>query len=134
MLEIETNMISIREKSKENKSFEFEKILGPYELQAEIYEVVKEGIEKLGNGGNVCIMAYGQTGSGKTFTMNFLISQAILRLAEIISSDYEVSLQCIEVYNEQLKNLLSDEPLSKNWKEVLGKSEVKLDNNWKNTS
>ena len=134
VLILNKNSVNIKEKNKELKTFEFEKILSPNSLQEEIYEEVKEGIEKLVSGGNACIMAYGQTGSGKTFTMNYLISQAILKLEDILTSDHEMSLQCIEVYNEQLKNLLSDDPLSKNWKEVLTKSEIKLGSDWKSTS
>ena len=131
LLKIESNTVSVRERNKEVKTFDFEKILPPQSSQVEIFEEVQEGIEKIAKGGNACVMAYGQTGSGKTYTMNYLISQSLLHLSELISPDYEVSLQCIEVYNEQLKNLLSDEILNKNWKEVLTKSEIKLGSDWK---
>ena len=133
VLRIEGNTVSVRERNKEVKTFEFEKILPPQSAQIQIFEEVQEGIEKLSSGGNTCVMAYGQTGSGKTYTMNYLISQSLLHLSGIINTDYEVSMQCIEVYNEQLKNLLSDDILNKNWKEVLAKSEIKLGSDWKDS-
>ena len=78
-------------------------------------------------------MSYGQTGSGKTFTMNGLISMSLDMLASIISNDSKISLHCIEIYNEQVRNLLSDSGLSKNWKEMLQKSEIQVNNNdWHN--
>lgn len=131
LLKIDVNSVNVKEKGKEIKSFDFEKVLPPHSSQLQIYEEIQEGIEKLVKGTNACVMAYGQTGSGKTYTMNYLISESLLRLSKIITPEYEVSLQCIEVYNEQLKNLLSEDPLSKNWKDVLAKSEIKLGSDWK---
>jgi Kinesin motor domain len=134
ILSIDPNLITIKEKNKEIKTFEFEKILIPGTSQLQVYEEIKESVQKLYAGVSSCIMAYGQTGSGKTYTMNSLISLALAMLSETITNEYQVSLQCIEVYNEHLKNLLSDDPLNKNLKEVLNKSEVKLGNDWKNAS
>lgn len=134
VLQIDPRMVVFKEKGKETKNFEFEKIFQPGFAQIEVFDEVKEAIDKLAEGGNACIMAYGQTGSGKTFTMNSVIDLSLMRLAEVITDEFSVSLQCIEVYNEQLKNLLNDDPLSKNWKEVLAKADVKLGNDWKTTA
>lgn len=134
LLQIDSHSIVFKEKGKESKNFEFEKIFPPGFAQAEVFNELKEAIDKLAEGGNACIMAYGQTGSGKTYTMNSVIDLALMRLTEIITDEFGVSLQCIEVYNEQLKNLLNDDPLSKNWKEVLNKAEIKLAGDWKTTA
>ena len=69
------------------------------------------------DGYNVCIFAYGQTGTGKTFTMegtedargvNFRTLEELFR---IISERqklcrYDVSVSVLEVYNEQIRDLL----------------------------
>lgn len=134
VLSLEGKSVTVKEKGKDSKSFEFEKVFRPGFSQSEVFAEVKEAVDKLVDAGSACVMAYGQTGSGKTYTMNSVISLALLHLAEVIGEEYSVSLQCIEVYNEQLKNLLNDEPLSKNWKDVIAKAEVRLKSDWKSTA
>jgi kinesin family protein C2/C3 len=70
------------------------------------------------DGYNVCIFAYGQTGTGKTFTMegyqgnrgvNYrtlgeLFNVASQRRGEV---KYEISVSVMEVYNEQIRDLLA---------------------------
>lgn len=68
-------------------------------------------------------MCYGQTGAGKTFTMNGatpnfkyrgIIPRAIHQVFEEIGSHSDeqivVSISYLEIYNEQLYDLLSDNP------------------------
>ena len=72
-------------------------------------------------------MCYGQTGAGKTFTMNGstpnfkyrgLIPRSINQIFQEIGSLYDqeiqVSVSYLEIYNEQLFDLLSDEPRDPN--------------------
>lgn len=129
-LQIDSGQVVVKEK-KDVKNFEFEKVFPPCSPQPDLFHEVQDSIENLAVGGNACIMAYGQTGSGKTYTMNYLINASLDALCSQLSEDYKITIQCIEVYNEQLKNLLNDDPLSKNWKEVLAKSEFKLGAEWK---
>lgn len=76
------------------------------------------------DGYNVCIFAYGQTGTGKTFTMegtpqnrgvNYRTVEQLFEVArerrETIS--YNISVSVLEVYNEQIRDLLATSPASK---------------------
>lgn len=76
------------------------------------------------DGYNVCIFAYGQTGTGKTFTMegtpqnrgvNYRTVEQLFEIAnerrETIS--YNISVSVLEVYNEQIRDLLATSPASK---------------------
>lgn len=69
------------------------------------------------DGYNVCIFAYGQTGTGKTFTMegtegargvNYRILEELFRLTKERQKlhRYKVSVSVLEVYNEQIRDLL----------------------------
>ncbi|KAL0362595.1 UNVERIFIED_CONTAM: Kinesin-like protein KIN-14Q [Sesamum calycinum] len=69
------------------------------------------------DGYNVCIFAYGQTGTGKTFTMegtneargvNYRTLEKLFDIIEERKNTfrYEVSVSVLEVYNEQIRDLL----------------------------
>ncbi|XP_021282528.1 kinesin-like protein KIN-14G [Herrania umbratica] len=110
------------------KSFTFNKIFGPYVTQAEVFSDTQPLIRSVLDGYNVCIFAYGQTGSGKTYTMTgpkelteeelgvnyralsdlFLLSN---QRKETIS--YAISVQMLEIYNEQVRDLLSADGVNK---------------------
>lgn len=105
-----------------HRLFKFNKVFGPTATQEEVFVDTQPLIRSVLDGYSVCIFAYGQTGSGKTYTMTgpniqsmehwgvnyralndlFLISQS--RKSFIA---YEVSVQMIEIYNEQVRDLLS---------------------------
>lgn len=76
------------------------------------------------DGYNVCIFAYGQTGTGKTFTMegtdqnrgvNYRTLEQLFHIAKERSETftYNISVSVLEVYNEQIRDLLSTSPTSK---------------------
>jgi kinesin family protein C2/C3 len=69
------------------------------------------------DGYNVCIFAYGQTGTGKTFTMegtdgargvNYRILEELFRVIKDRHDlfQYEITVSALEVYNEQIRDLL----------------------------
>ncbi|PKA62876.1 Kinesin-4 [Apostasia shenzhenica] len=103
--------------------FQFNKVLGPNSTQEEVYKEAESLIRSVMDGYNVCIFAYGQTGSGKTYTMcgpengstmNTGINyKALNDLFDISCSredlKYEMHVQMVEIYNEQVRDLLSDE-------------------------
>lgn len=76
------------------------------------------------DGYNVCIFAYGQTGTGKTFTMegtehnrgvNYRTLEQLFQIAKERKEThlYEISVSVLEVYNEQIRDLLATSPSSK---------------------
>lgn len=76
------------------------------------------------DGYNVCIFAYGQTGTGKTFTMegternrgvNYRTLEELFKIAQERkeSVTYDLSVHVLEVYNEQIRDLLDPSPTKK---------------------
>ncbi|KAF0917634.1 hypothetical protein E2562_020994 [Oryza meyeriana var. granulata] len=109
------------------KIFQFNKIFGPTTTQDEVYKETQSLIRSVTDGYNVCIFAYGQTGSGKTHTMcgpsGGLSSQdmgisymALNDLFNISTSredvKYDIHVQMVEIYNEQVRDLLSEDTSS----------------------
>ncbi|KAL1318554.1 kinesin-like protein KIN-14C [Arachis hypogaea] len=110
------------------RTFKFNKVFGPSATQADVYNDIQAFIRSVLDGYNVCIFAYGQTGSGKTYTMsgpngataesvgvnyralNDLFSIATTRQSTI---SYEIGVQVIEIYNEQVRDLLTTESTPK---------------------
>ncbi|XP_026406217.1 kinesin-like protein KIN-14F isoform X2 [Papaver somniferum] len=103
------------------KIFSFNKVFGTNVTQEEVFADTQPLIRSVLDGFNVCIFAYGQTGSGKTYTMSgpdistegtWGVNYRALRdLFELSKSrinfvSYEVSVQMIEIYNEQVRDLL----------------------------
>ncbi|KAJ6686653.1 KINESIN-LIKE PROTEIN KLP-3 [Salix purpurea] len=129
---IEDGNITISTASKHGKgckSFSFNKIFGPLATQAEVFSDMQPLIRSVLDGYNVCIFAYGQTGSGKTYTMvkqkldistgpkdlsdknqgvNYRALGDLFLLAEQRKDTfrYNVAVQMIEIYNEQVRDLL----------------------------
>ncbi|KAJ0235945.1 Kinesin-like protein KIN-14H [Hirschfeldia incana] len=123
---IEESTISIATPSKYgkegSKSFTFNKVFGPSASQEAVFADTQPLIRSVLDGYNVCIFAYGQTGSGKTFTMmgpNELTEESLgvnyRALSDLfhLSSErketfsYKISVQMLEIYNEQVRDLLA---------------------------
>ncbi|KAI4306255.1 hypothetical protein L6164_029548 [Bauhinia variegata] len=101
--------------------FSFNKVFGTNVTQEQIYADTQPLIRSVLDGFNACIFAYGQTGSGKTYTMSgpdlmaeetWGVNYRALRDLFHISRErselikYEVGVQMIEIYNEQVRDLL----------------------------
>eukprot|EP01135_Chromosphaera_perkinsii_P011578 Nk52_evm17s2449 gene=Nk52_evmTU17s2449 len=101
-----------------SRSFDFEKVFPPNSTQVEIYTEVEGIIKSCTDGYNVVIMAYGQTGTGKTHTMigtpqdPGVNVRALKSLFEITRNrsevNFEISVSMLEIYNEQIFDLLQD--------------------------
>ncbi|XP_047325615.1 kinesin-like protein KIN-14J [Impatiens glandulifera] len=111
-----------------HRLFKFNKVFGPATTQEEVFLDTQPLIRSVLDGYNVCIFAYGQTGSGKTYTMsgpnisskedwgvNYRALSDLFGLSQTRrnSITYEVSVQMVEIYNEQVRDLLSNEASQK---------------------
>eukprot|EP00105_Crassostrea_gigas_P004013 XP_011417079.1 PREDICTED: kinesin-like protein KIF25 isoform X2 [Crassostrea gigas] len=118
--------------AKHNKVFEFERVFGPTETQNGVFDEVQPMLTSLLDGYNICIMAYGQTGSGKTHTMlgshknedynpsrdphrdEGVIPRAARELLRLISEKqsgtHKVEVSVLEIYNNDIRDLLSNDP------------------------
>ncbi|XP_061193332.1 kinesin-like protein KIF25 isoform X2 [Saccostrea echinata] len=118
--------------AKHNKVFEYERVFGPTESQNDIFEEVQPMLTSLLDGYNICIMAYGQTGSGKTHTMlgshknedynpsrephrdEGVIPRAARELFRLISekqsATHKIEVSVLEIYNNEIRDLLSNDP------------------------
>ncbi|CAO2037787.1 unnamed protein product [Urochloa humidicola] len=103
------------------KNFTFNKVFGPTTTQDMVFKDIQPLIRSVLDGYNVCIFAYGQTGSGKTYTMmgpenatekEWGVNYRALNDLFNISHDrrdtikYELGVQMVEIYNEQIRDLL----------------------------
>ncbi|KAK0210776.1 kinesin 2 [Desarmillaria ectypa] len=108
------------------RTYPFDLVFGPEADQALIYhEVVSPMLEQVLMGYNCTLFAYGQTGTGKTYTMHGdlvptamgnpsvhagMIPRVLFRLfhsLETSGSDFSVKISYIELYNEELRDLLA---------------------------
>ncbi|EPS62917.1 hypothetical protein M569_11869, partial [Genlisea aurea] len=109
------------------RSFKFNKVYGPPATQAEVFADTKPLVQSVLDGYNICIFAYGQTGSGKTYTMmgpdggtedewgvNYRALNNLFRISQSREGTftYEISVQMVEIYNEQVRDLLSNDDAS----------------------
>uniref|UniRef100_A0A8B9Q538 Kinesin family member 27 n=1 Tax=Apteryx owenii TaxID=8824 RepID=A0A8B9Q538_APTOW len=106
-----------------DRVFTFDFVFGKNSTQEEVYTTcIKPLVVSLTDGYNATVFAYGQTGSGKTYTIGGghivsaaedekgIIPRAIQELFQHISEnhniDFSVKVSYIEVYKEELRDLL----------------------------
>jgi kinesin family member C1 len=101
--------------------FSFDKVFPPSAGQDQVFNEVSDFVQSALDGYNVCLFSYGQTGSGKTHTMqgsgNGAMRGIIPRTVEQILEqarasraqkwDFKMSASFLEIYNEELKDLLA---------------------------
>lgn len=118
----------IADKSTIMKTFGFDKVFGPDATQIDVYRsVVCPLLEEVLLGYNCTVFAYGQTGTGKTFTMQGekssedcswdkepqagIIPRAMQHLFERLEAlpdcEFSVRVSFLEIYNEDLFDLLA---------------------------
>ncbi|KAH9326350.1 hypothetical protein KI387_006528, partial [Taxus chinensis] len=124
-----------------DRTFTFDKVFGPKAQQRNVYDqaivpIVNEVLE----GYNCTIFAYGQTGTGKTYTMEGVgrktkngdlpsdagvIPRAVRQIIETLesqSADYSMKVTFLELYNEEITDLLATEDSPKNFDDKSKKS------------
>lgn len=108
--------------------FEFDRVFGPKSTQQDVFTEISQLVQSALDGYNVCVFAYGQTGSGKTFTMEGghhveveqeeagMIPRTIRQIFEVTkklkekSWSYKLMASFLEIYNEEIRDLLAVEP------------------------
>ncbi|CAM9722802.1 unnamed protein product [Chrysoparadoxa australica] len=109
------------------KSFFFDHVFGNNVAQARVYEVCGAPlVESVLEGYNGTIFAYGQTGAGKTHTMEGypdppelrgIIPSSFQHIFDKIgladNAQYLVRASYLEIYNEEIRDLLSKDPKNK---------------------
>nr|XP_033511856.1 kinesin-like protein KIN-14R isoform X1 [Nicotiana tomentosiformis] len=116
--------LGILNSSSMKKTFKFDRVYTPMDDQGVVYADASPMVISVLDGYNVCIFAYGQTGTGKTFTMegtkgnrgvNYRTLEELFKIAKERSEtfSYDISVSVLEVYNEQIRDLLSPPTTSK---------------------
>ncbi|KAJ7977892.1 Kinesin-like protein [Quillaja saponaria] len=130
--QIEEGNITITTPSKYGKegqkSFRFNRVFSASATQGEVFSDTQPLIRSVLDGYNVCIFAYGQTGSGKTHTMtgpddlteesvgvNYRALRDLFYLSDQRKDTihYAISVQMLEIYNEQVRDLLVTDGVNK---------------------
>ena len=108
--------------SKTKEIISFDSILTPSMSNKDIFEkIIKQNIASLLKGINISIMTYGQTGSGKTFIMkgDQINNEGFITLSikEVFNSlnnkdtcisKYTVKISYLEIYNENVNDLIDN--------------------------
>ncbi|KAB1226156.1 hypothetical protein CJ030_MR1G027815 [Morella rubra] len=114
-----------------DRTFAFDKVFGPTSQQKELYDqAVSPIVNEVLEGYNCTIFAYGQTGTGKTYTMEGgawkkngefpsdagVIPRAVKQIFDILeaqNAEYNMKVTFLELYNEEITDLLALEENSK---------------------
>ncbi|PKI31180.1 hypothetical protein CRG98_048426 [Punica granatum] len=114
-----------------DRTFMFDKVFGPTSQQKDLYDqAVHPIVNEVLEGYNCTIFAYGQTGTGKTYTMEGgarkkngefpndagVIPRAVRQIFNILeaqSAEYSMKVTFLELYNEEITDLLAPEECSK---------------------
>ncbi|PRQ43350.1 putative plus-end-directed kinesin ATPase [Rosa chinensis] len=114
-----------------DKVFTFDKVFGPKAQQKSIYEqAISPIVNEVLDGFNCTVFAYGQTGTGKTYTMEGgmrkkngnlpaeagVIPRAVHQIFDTLeaqNADYSLRVTFLELYNEEITDLLAPEDHSR---------------------
>ncbi|XP_007016597.2 PREDICTED: kinesin-like protein KIN-5D [Theobroma cacao] len=114
-----------------DRTFLFDKVFGQSSQQKELFDLaVSPIVNEVLEGYNCTIFAYGQTGTGKTYTMEGgarkkngefptdagVIPRAVKQIFDILeaqNAEYSMKVTFLELYNEEITDLLAPEETSK---------------------
>lgn len=116
------NMSIVDHRGGGDHGFKFDKVFPPSAGQDQVFNEVADFVQSALDGYHVCLFSYGQTGSGKTHTMQGsgkgVMRGIIPRAVEQILSqvllmqnqkwEFTLSASFLEIYNEELKDLLAN--------------------------
>lgn len=123
--------LSMGPNSLSNKTYLYDRVFSPAADQEMVFDdTVRPILEEMLSGYNCTIFAYGQTGTGKTYTMSGdmtetlgmlsdeagiipRVLQQLFRKLELDDTEHCVKVSFIELYNEELRDLLSVEETAK---------------------
>lgn len=97
--------------------FAFDRVFSPTQNNDAVFGEIALLIQSALDGYNVCIFAYGQTGSGKTYTMSSkdgMIPRSLRFIYDKCKDlegrgwKYTIEGSFVEVYNEEIRDLLGD--------------------------
>ncbi|KAG7396507.1 Kinesin- protein 11 [Phytophthora boehmeriae] len=105
------------------KTYTFDRVFGQYSTQKDVFSsVVKPAVDEALAGYNCTVFAYGQTGTGKTYTMQGdlkpdsetagIIPRSVRRIFDALEAkgeEFSVRVSFLQLYNEELKDLLDPE-------------------------
>ena len=114
------NLQILDKRTNNSHTFKFDKVFAPSAGQDMVFHEVSDFVQSALDGYHVCLFSYGQTGSGKTHTMQGsgdgamrgIIPRAveqILSQSRLMRSQkwtFTLSASFLEIYNEELKDLL----------------------------
>ncbi|KAF6146841.1 hypothetical protein GIB67_018494, partial [Kingdonia uniflora] len=109
-----------------DRTFAFDKVFGPMSKQKDLFDqAVSPIVNEVLEGYNCTIFAYGQTGTGKTYTMEGggkkskngefpsdagVIPRAVRQIFEVLeaqNAEYSMKVTFLELYNEEITDLLA---------------------------
>ncbi|KAK8596427.1 hypothetical protein V6N13_001052 [Hibiscus sabdariffa] len=114
-----------------DRTFLFDKVFGPSSQQKELFDLaVSPIVNEVLEGYNCTIFAYGQTGTGKTYTMEGgarkkngefpsdagVIPRAVKQIFDVLeaqNAEYSMKVTFLELYNEEITDLLAPEETTK---------------------
>ncbi|XP_074292339.1 kinesin-like protein KIN-5B [Silene latifolia] len=112
-----------------DRVFTFDKVFGPKAQQRSIYEqAIAPIVRDVLDGYDCTVFAYGQTGTGKTYTMEGVmrskggemcdeagvIPRAVRQIFDMLeaqNADYSMKVSSLELYNEEITDLLAREDM-----------------------
>jgi hypothetical protein len=101
------------------RKYELDYIFNQKNTQQDVYDEVSLLVQNMTNETNICVISYGQTSTGKTYTIEgpgrenpgilMRTARELFQMAEEnIKFDFKISLSILEIYNENVYDLLTE--------------------------